>query len=139
MDASRTHEATHEQSIRSWVLIGAMGLALALAITVVVGMNTDDVVQAPAPAAAGTGVDTQFGPATEDFAVGRGGLNLAAAEALGFTGIATGIREGGTYAGAIPIGTPDDFTGVRESGAYYEAQDGTAIPRRGPCPARRSC
>ena len=49
MDATRTHEVAHRQSIRTWFVIGAVGLALAVAITVGVGMNSDGVVvKAPA-------------------------------------------------------------------------------------------
>ena len=142
MDASRTHEAIHEQSIRSWVFVGAVGLALGLAIIVGVGMNTDDVViKAPAREQAHIGPSTRLDAATEDFAVGRGGLNLAATTYTNFAGPATAIREGGTYVGAIPapIGSPDSFSEVRESGAYYGAQDGTMIPRRGLCAVKQGC
>lgn len=151
MDASRTHAVTHGQSVWSWVVIGAVGLALALAITVGVVMDTDDVVvKAPAPAEVGAG--SRIGPATggfavgrgglnldaavnPGFAVGRGGLNLDAAANPGFAGAATGIRESGTYAGTF-LGS---FTDVRESGAYYGAEDVGATPHHGRCPPKHGC
>lgn len=159
MDASRTHEVTHGQSIWSWVVIGAVGLALAVTIAVWDGTGTDNVVvRAPAEA------EAQVAPPTRDFALhGRGAPDARVGMTVdhGFAGPVTGIREGGAYAGAIPLGTPDSFTGVRESGAYYGGtiplgtpdsfaavresgayyggQDVTATPRHGGCPTKQGC
>jgi hypothetical protein len=157
MEASRTHEVTRGQSIWSWVVIGAVGLALTVTIAVWNGTSTDNVVvRAPADA------EAQIGPPTKDFALhGRGApdarVNVTANP--GFLGTVTGIREGGAYAGAIPlgtptsfadvresgvyaaipVGTPDSFADVRESGAYYGGQDVTATPRHGRCPSKHGC
>ena len=136
MDASRTHEVAHVQSIWTWVVIGAVGLALAVAITVGVGMNTDDVVvKAPARTVVDAGAGSRIGPATRGFAEPSGGQNLHAVDTPSSAGAMTGIRQGHAHPGAIP----DSFTDGRGSGAYFEGQDGTAIPRRGLCPVKQGC
>lgn len=90
MDASRTHEVTHGQSVWSWVVIGAVGLALALAITVGVGINTTDVV-VEAPAAVDAGAAT--------------GIRESAPYAGAYLGSFTDVRESGAYYGAEGVGT----------------------------------
>jgi hypothetical protein len=89
MDASRTHEVTHGQSVWSWVVVGAVGLALALAITVGAGMNTTDVV-VEAPAAVDAGAAT--------------GIREGAPYAGAYLGSFTDVRESGTYYGAEDVG-----------------------------------
>ena len=136
MDASRTHEATYEQSLWSWVVFGAVVLALAVAIIVWQGAADDGiVVRAPAPA------QGQVDPVTkDDFLRGRGLVDaqVGATGDTAFADAATGIREGGVYAGTIPPGTPDSFTGVRESGTYYD-EAVVATPRHGLCATKAGC
>lgn len=146
MDASRTHEQTQGSPLWLFVAIGVVVLLIA-ALSVGVATNSDDVVIKQPAVESDAGAATRTEPATEGFAVGRGGLNLAAATAVregthyagAFAGMRTGLREGGDYAGAIPIGTPDSFTDVRESGAYYGAGDVTATPRYGSCAVKQQC
>ncbi|HET9311037.1 MAG TPA: hypothetical protein VFP41_07425 [Actinomycetota bacterium] len=130
MDASRTHEQTQGQAIWLFVAIGVVVFLIAT-LSVGVATNADDVgIKQPA-IESDAGAATRM-PATRGFEVGRGGLNFEAA---------TAVREGGHYAGAIPIGTPDSFTDVRESGAYYGAGDVTPglTPGHGSCPVKQQC
>jgi hypothetical protein len=109
MDASRTREVTHAQSPWSWVLIGTVGMVLVAAIIIALQGNTDDItLRAPAE------VQSQVERTTKDDVLhGRGLVDVKAA-ATEFTGSVTEVREGGAYAGAIPLGTPDSFDAVRE-------------------------
>ena len=113
MDATRTHEVAHRQSIRTWFVIGAVGLALAVAITVGVGMNSDGVVvKAPArtvvDAERARGSGRPLGASRSS-----GGLNVHAVNMPSSARAVTGIRQGHAHPGAIP----NSFTDGRESGA----------------------
>lgn len=116
MDASRTHEATHEQSLWSWVVIGAVLLAFAVAIIVWQGTADDGVVvRAPAPAVA------QVDPVTkDDFLHGRG----------------SGDAQVGTTTNVAPAGVATD---IREGGAYYGTEAVVTTPRRGLCATKAGC
>jgi hypothetical protein len=109
MDASRTREVTHGQSPWSWVLIGTIGMILVAAIVLTLRGNTGDVtLRAPEQA------QSQAEPAATDDVLHGRGLVDAKMGTGEFTGPATEVREGGEYAGAIPLGTPDSFDAVRE-------------------------
>ncbi|MGH2630711.1 MAG: hypothetical protein ACRDHI_09160 [Actinomycetota bacterium] len=151
MDASRaqgTVEPTQGHSLWSWVAIGAVVALLAAAISLGLASDLGDttsVVRAPASPA--TQAVTGERP-TSDYALrGRGnpetGLSGAATGTPRYLGAATAIREGGDYAGGIPVGTPDTWTSVRESGAYrgayYGSGTATATPRAGRCPVKQGC
>ena len=132
MDASRaqgTVEPTQGHSLWTWAAIGIVVALLAAAISLGLASDLGDtttVVRAPAsPASQAITGDRPIG----DFALhGRGtpvtGVSGAATTNPAPVGAATAVREGGDYAGSIPVGTPDSFTGARESGAYY----GGSIP-----------
>ena len=148
MDASRaqrTVEPTQGHSLWTWAAIGTVVALLAAAIILGLASDLGDtttVVRAPAsPATQVVTGDRPIG----DFALhGRGtpvtgGLTGAATNPAS-VGAATAIREGGDYAGSIPVGTPDSYTGARESGAYYGAGTVTVNPRSGGrCPVKQGC
>ena len=138
MDASRTHEASHEQSLWMWLVIGVVVAGFVVAIAVTLGSNAgDDTLRAPAqeqvqaPAERPIGDYARHGQGQSAVPIVKGGASL------GSVGAATAIREGGTYAGAIPRGTPDSFTDVRESGAFIGAEPAT--PQSGRCPVKQGC
>lgn len=139
MEASRTHQVTHGQSLWSWVLIGAVGLTVAAAIVLAVRANSGGeyvTVRAPAEAQAqpqaSVKAETAF---REDVLHGRGLVEVKVG-ATSFTSPATAIREGGVYAGTASIGTPESFMQVREG---YEVQEVTPTPRRGDCATKQGC
>ncbi|HWC71118.1 MAG TPA: hypothetical protein VG993_08160 [Actinomycetota bacterium] len=122
MDASRTHEVAHGQSPWSWVLIGTVGMIVAAAILLALQGETGDVsVQGPAQAQA------QAEPRTKDDVLRGRGLVDVRAGTVEHLGPATAVREGGAYAGAIPLGTPDSFAGVREYPTPVQAFSGERL------------
>jgi hypothetical protein len=122
MDASRTHEVTHGQSPWSWVLIGTIGMIVAAAILLALQGEAGDVtVQAPPQAQA------QAEPPTKDFVLHGRGLVDVKTGTVEHIGPATAVRESGTYAGAIPLGTPDSFAGVREYASPVQAFSGERL------------
>jgi hypothetical protein len=137
MEASRTHQVTHGQSLWSWVLIGAVGLTVAAAIVLAVQANSGgEYVTVRAPAEAQAQAQAQAEPSFRDDVLhGRGVVDVKVG-ATTFTAPATAIREGGVYAGTTPIGTPDSFMLVREG---YEVQEATVTPRRGLCATKQGC
>lgn len=137
MEASRTHQATHGQSLWSWVLIGAVGLTLAAAIVLAVQANSGgEYVTVRAPATAEAQAPASVGETFNDDVLHGRGLVDVKVGATTFTAPATAIREGGVYAGATPIGTADSFMLAREG---YEMQETTVTPRRGLCATKQGC
>jgi hypothetical protein len=133
MEASRTHQVTHGQSLWSWVLIGAVGLTVAAAIVLAVQVNSGgEYVTVRAPAEAQPQAQATF---KDDVLHGRGLVDVKVGPTT-FTAPATAIREGGVYAGTAPIGTPESFMQVREG---YEVQGATVTPRRGLCATKQGC
>ncbi|MGZ8580490.1 MAG: hypothetical protein ACXWW9_04335 [Actinomycetota bacterium] len=117
MEATRTHQGTQGQSLWSWVLIGAVGLTAAVAIVLALQTNTDGgsvTVRAPAQVQPQAQVEPSF---KDDVLHGRGLVDVKIG-ATKFTPPSTAIREGGTY---------------------YEAQEATVTPRRGPCATKQGC
>jgi hypothetical protein len=135
MDASRTHEAPQEQSLWMWLVIGVIVVGFVAAIAVALGSNAgDDTVRAPGQVQVQAPVEAP----TADYARhGQGQVAGRIVTGGAFLGAATDVREGGAYAGEIPLGTPDSFTDVRESGSYIGA--GTATPHDGRCPVKQGC
>jgi hypothetical protein len=122
MDASRTHEVAHGQSPWSWVLIGTVTMIGIAAIVIALRGETGDVtVRAPAEAQA------QAQPPTKDDVLHGRGLVDVRAGAPEFMGSATAVREGGAYAGAIPLGTPRSFDEVRETPTVVPAFSGASF------------
>jgi len=144
MEATRTHQVTHGQSLWSWVLIGAVGLTVAAAIVLAVQANGGGesvIVRAPAAEAQPQPQPQSQVPSFKDDVLhGRGLVDVeVGATTFGgptFTGPTTAIREGGVYAGIAPIGTLDSFMQAREG---YEVQEATLIPRRGNCATKSGC
>jgi hypothetical protein len=138
MEASRTHQVTHGQSLWSWVLIGAVGLTVAAAIVLAVQANSGGeyvTVRAPAEAQAEPQAQAQAEPSFRDDVLhGRGVVDVKVG-ATTFTAPATAIREGGVYAATAPI-APESFMQAREG---YEAQEATVTPRRGLCATKQGC
>ena len=145
MDATRTHEVAHQQSIRTWFVIGAVGLALAVAVTVGVGMNGDGVVvKAPArtvvDAERARGSGQPLGASRSPKSERPPSTCRVPARAV------TGIRQGHAHPGAIPnrlhrrarerrlirsAGQDSDSTSRLVVGmAADQAPDGTTVDRR---------
>ncbi len=138
MDLSRTHDAGQEQSLWMWLVIGLVVAGFVVAIAVSLGSNAgDDTLRVPgqaqvqAPPERATADYARHGQGQSVVPIVKGGASL------GYVGAATDIREGGTYAGEIPLGTPDSFTDVRESGPAIGA--GPATPQSGRCPVKEGC
>ena len=125
MDASRTHEASHEQSLWMWLVIGVVVAGFVVAIAVTLGSNAGvDTLRAPAQEQ----VQAPAERPTGDYARHRQGQSVVpivkGGASLGFIGAATDIREGGTYVGAIPLGTPSTFNDIRETPVPVPALQG---------------
>jgi hypothetical protein len=117
MEASKTHQVTHGQSLWSWVLIGAVGLTVAVAIVLAVQANSGGefvTVRAPAEAQAQPQAEPSF---KDDVLHGRGLVEVKV--------------------GATTFAAP--ATAIREGGVYVEAQEATPIPRRGNCVPKQGC
>jgi hypothetical protein len=121
MEASRTHQVTHGQSLWSWVLIGAVGLIVTAAIVLAVQANSGGeyvTVRAPAEAQAEVQAPAPVGGTLDgDVLHGRGLVD---------------VKVGATTFTAPP-------TAIREGGVYVEAQEATPIPRRGNCATKQGC
>lgn len=137
MEASRTHQVTHGQSLWSWVLIGAVGLIVAAAIVLAVQANSGGAyVTVRAPAEAQTQPQVQAEPSYRDDVLHGRGMVEVKVGGTNFTAPGTAIREGGVYAGTASIGAPDTFMQVREG---YEVQEVTPTPSRGDCATKQGC
>jgi hypothetical protein len=125
MDLSRTHEANQEQSLWMWLVIGVVVAGFVVAIAVSLGSNAGDETlrvpgqaQAQAPPERLTADYARHGQGRSVVPIVKGGASL------GYVGAATDIREGGTYAGEIPLGTPTTFDGTRETPVSVPALTG---------------
>lgn len=125
MDLSRTHDAGQEQSLWMWLVIGLVVAGFVVAIAVSLGSNAgDDTLRVPgqaqvqAPPERATADYARHGQGQSVVPIVKGGASL------GYVGAATDIREGGTYAGEIPLGTPTTFDDIRETPIAVPALQG---------------